>query len=729
MTEPARPKLSGRRRRPTERLCNYDRAQGPLKALSKSVGRKETPPTTESQAAKRAKKQAVIAAARGNATLPGPLKPLKRTANQRDEEDEEEEEEEGEEEEEEEEEGGGGQWQDDEPVEQDELAGDDDEDSPLDHQLGEFDCVRDRLEWLYQALEKLGSRRNYRNDPDFQNERQLRKEWKRLTSQGPARNHGAPMSGKARRIQTGLTHVLKPSTSGHSSRVQLVRTDDKTLGLDGKTVGSQDDREYGHRVPVKLARTDNTTIGLDGRVVSSPRRQAPSKPSRPALPSSAKPVSATVAAPPKKRALVPLARIQALRKENGKTTSGAKAVPPVNNAPASSKSKPKPPPRAPTPDSDVQMHNPPSGGPGPLSPQGDGDNRPLTPTAGQEDGAEGPGDEDETSDQEMAAAGDGQGDEPDGSGPMRQRAQLSAFSADARGLVRFVTEQIKLDMATICAYPETMTEKPEDNETYFERWIVKHWTTANVELRDGQAPMPILDEYVTYIRNQLPVVRNGMKKIGDALVRVFFELSRSDPHCGAEAKSLTDGGDERWTSSNLKNDEDKFKHPVIRETIIQTYFNNPKSLGYRHLKRFAPIMPVPTIAYACSILRNRIKAYEVENSKAADLDSTSDSDAFSMYMRMLEGIRKNTPGHLIKAQLLITSEILKSKPQASRLRTPPMNYGPDCDIDMEELEEIYEMYGGDVAPVEEWDGVQDALNKSKGKGKASAKAGPSGSNH
>ncbi|KAG8753858.1 hypothetical protein FRC12_011395, partial [Ceratobasidium sp. 428] len=81
----------GRARRPTWRLKELDReCQGPLKSLSKSVGQQETPPTAESQAAERAKKQAVVAKACGNTSLPGPLKPLTRRDDRMDEDEEDE---------------------------------------------------------------------------------------------------------------------------------------------------------------------------------------------------------------------------------------------------------------------------------------------------------------------------------------------------------------------------------------------------------------------------------------------------------------------------------------------------------------------------------------------------------------------------------------------------------------------------------------------------------------
>lgn len=57
------------------------KAQGRLTTLTQSIGRLETPPTAEAQAADQAKHQAKIASARGNTSLPGPLQPLTRNAN------------------------------------------------------------------------------------------------------------------------------------------------------------------------------------------------------------------------------------------------------------------------------------------------------------------------------------------------------------------------------------------------------------------------------------------------------------------------------------------------------------------------------------------------------------------------------------------------------------------------------------------------------------------------
>ncbi|KAG8771008.1 hypothetical protein FRC12_003913 [Ceratobasidium sp. 428] len=699
MSESQTRKVSGRIRRPSERLTNYDKeGHGRLDSLSKSVGRHETPPTAEELAAQaaqqlreRGKKQAKVAAARGNASQPGPLKPLQR---QRDEDDDDEEEDDN----------------------------DDPEAGPalLDYRLEELEYEGDRIEWLYQAIRKLGIRTNYRDDPDFQAEGPLSKEWKRLVLE--ASLGSAPATNQDHRIKTGLTHVLKPSTTGHSSRVQLVRTDSQTVGLDGKNVDAYDHREHGRPAPPKLARTDKTTITLDGKVVSPPRVAGLSGTKK--RPSDGNP------SPPKKRAVVPLVRIQELRKEN-RAHAGKGAT----SGPAAS-SKPAPNPPRPLSD-DEEMADPPNDNPEqPLRParnnglggnglgghDGEGGNEGEGGIGGEAgEGATGPDGEGDTDQEGVAAAAGGDDDEgPGGYDRLtrRQRSQLRAFSADARGLVEFTAERVKVKMATICAFPEVMTRDAADNQTYLERWLVGIWHKANLELRDGLPHLPFKDEYGTYIRNLIPAIRNGVKRSCDNLVPVYFKLRWSDPDRAAKARDLTDEGDERWTSPTLENDNDRFKHPIIRDTIENAFFKNKNSFGNKNLEAFTPLVPVPTIAYSCSIIRNRIKAYEGDKDKTADLNSASDADAFAMYMKMLEKIHKENPAHLLDAQGLITEQYIESQPEVTPVRVPEMEFGPDRDINMGPLERIKARLGDRVPDIKDWAAVKEIQDKGKGKGRA-----------
>ncbi|KAG9094515.1 hypothetical protein FRC07_011293, partial [Ceratobasidium sp. 392] len=509
-------KVSGRHRCPSECLANYDKAgHDHIDSLAKSVGRHETPPTAKEQDAQRAqqlkaraKKQAGIAAARGNASQPEPLKPLRR---QREEDDDNEQED-----------------NDDDP-----KAGP----ALLDHRLEELEYEGDRIEWLYQAIRKLGVRTNYRDDPDFQAEGPLSKEWKRLVLE--ASLSGAPATNQDRRVKTGLTHVLKPATSGHSCRVQLVRTDSQTVGLAKKIVDSHDHHEYGHPALPKLARTDKTTLTLDGKVVSPARVAGPSGTKK--RPSNGNP------SPSKRRAVVPLVRIEALRKQNKACAGGGAATGPA----ASSKSVSN---HRRSLSDNKEMADPPNDNPEqPLSPAGNegeggnglGSDKGKARIGGEGEagiggeageGANRSDDEGHSNEEGAAAAAGGDG----GDGPA---VAAEAFSYDVRALVEFTAERIKVKMATICPFPETMTQDAADNPTYLEHWLVNIWHKANVELHDGLPPIPFKDEYGTYIRNLLPATRNGVKQACDNLVKVYLKLRWSDPGRTALAKSLTDGGD------------------------------------------------------------------------------------------------------------------------------------------------------------------------------------------
>ncbi|KAG8779908.1 hypothetical protein FRC12_023709 [Ceratobasidium sp. 428] len=427
MPGPESQSRSGRHRRPSGRMLDYDQENGELKSLSKSVGRVETPSADAAQDIERARKQAAAAVARRNASQPGPLSPLKRKASSSDEEEE----------------------SDGEGAEGAEDADDDDDPPLLDYKLDHWKYEADRIEWLYQAFERVGDPHDYRNDPQFQDEATLREAWRlRLLDRRIERRSAHP-SGTVRRIQIGSTQVLEPSTAGHSSRSQLVRTDGETLTLDGTRLDPLDRQEYGHAPAPKLSRTDRSTLGLDGRVLSPPRARAlshpaPNKaPTRPAQPPSTKPTADKPPAP-KRRAVVSKARVNALRKEQA---SAARNAAPAQSAPASSKPAPKPAQPAPPThslSSDVEMADPESDAPERAAPKAKKHCRPATPPTEdegeREQRDEGAGNEDEDAD-----GADENADPPEfGKLTKRQQAQLKAFTPDARELAKWVAERVRL---------------------------------------------------------------------------------------------------------------------------------------------------------------------------------------------------------------------------------------------------------------------------------------------
>ncbi|QRV74480.1 pre-mRNA-processing-splicing factor 8 [Ceratobasidium sp. AG-Ba] len=702
-------KVSTRERRPTQRLNDYDRAQGRLNALSTSVGRKVTPPTAESVAADRAKKQAAVAAARGNTSRPSALKPLQHSKHQQDDSNE------------------------------DKLKDDpDDEAGPelLEYRLEDLENETYRIEWLNQSIEQLGICHDYRGDPNFREEQALHREWARLLADVLAPSH-PPLTTGNNRIQTGLTHVLKPKTSGHSSRVQLCRTDHSTVGLDGLRIGSQDCDKHSTTPPIKLVRTNSSTFALDGKMASPhatfhsasrPTQPASKKrvrdsdvaPSRPNQPASVKRAHIDDSTSLKKKAVVSLTRIKALRKENAKTT-GTSVRPSVKGTPNAS--KPNPPRVRSPPGTEMQDASGDEGAPqhmaggharssSPVLELGGGPVPPANPPAAGNDATI------EGSDREDQAAKQGGDKEFAQSKTLtkQQRTQLRSFPLEVRDLVQMVATRVKIDLSTICPYGDRVTERPQDRTPWVEKWMLKHWDTANVVLCEGREPFPLTLDYASYVRTQFPLTCNMMKKVCELLVPVYFRLRHSNPNSPARAKSLTDGGNERWISPNLINNKEIFQHPIISDTIKNAFFNNPKSFGYKHLESFTPLVPIPTVAFACSTIRNRIKAHEVDNGKAVDIDASTDSDAFAMYMTMLETLGNEKPALLLKVRSKITKQYLNARPQpsASAMPIPEMNLGSDDkddEIDMESLEEIWDMLPEGAPEVADWDAVKEAQRK------------------
>ncbi|QRV99832.1 hypothetical protein RhiJN_27851 [Ceratobasidium sp. AG-Ba] len=748
MTKSPPRKRSTRKRHLTARLSQYDHSQGALTRLAKSIGRPESPPSAQSQMAARGKKQATAAARRGNTSRPGALQPLLQRSERGDsDEDVPDETMAGDDD------APGETMRGDDDVPEETMRGDDDapdettggdygegnsdgddgegnrdrdddedkdkdERSLLDYPLDQLHDEALRIEWLRRAINMWGGRRNYCEDPAFQDEHSLRKEWKRLVMRDSAGRSQPPAPETTHRIQKGQTYILQPQTAGHSSRVRLHRTDNETLALDGKRVGSEDLHEYGDSVPARLTRTNQTTIGLDGRLVSPPRRGPSGVTSRPNHPTGAKRAGEDIAIPSKKRAITSHARVEETRTKD--RTTGAR--------PASSRSAPKPlqphPQAHHSPSPDATMQDASGNDAEPPSTAVNPEDRLSSPPA-SDDNVSRQSSRERNSDDEPKGARNN-GDDPVGYDKLtkRQRTQLHAFSPEAREVVQWVFDKVKLDLASVCPFSDNMTEGPEDNTPILDRWILRLWNEANDKVREGKAPLPLKDEYAVYIQKQLPGLRNSMRKACEHLVSVYYGLRRSKPNHATLAKDLTDDGEERWLSSNKKNDSEMFMHPIIADTIENAFFKTAKSFGFKNLARFIPLVPVPTIAYACSIIRNRIKAFETDISKPADLNSESDRDAYKMYMTMLDDIRRDNPVHLLRIWATITLQYLKAKPKPTVLLVPELNLGPDCDMPMDSLEEISDLLGDEAPALNEWDGVKEALRKSKGK--APARDGPSG---
>ncbi|KAG9077017.1 hypothetical protein FRC06_009163, partial [Ceratobasidium sp. 370] len=685
MTSPPPPHTpSGRKRFPSSRFKKYE-----LAAL---------------EAAERGKKQSAIAAAHGNTTLPGPQKPLTATTRDSDQEGEDVDElgdDEGD--------GNGNGNGDGDGYDDDE----DDEAGPplLDSQLEDLISQVDRIEWLCQTIKRLGVHHNYRDDPHFQDEGSLHKEWRHLVTNGSKAPAGAPIPGKFCCIQTGQTHVLKPQTSGCSSRNKLTRMDDQTIGPDSVRAGAHDTGGHG-RPP--LSHTNKTTIGLDSMVVSprtDARRENAISTSIP-CPTQPAPLKRTHSddpTPSKKKAVIPLPRIQVLRKQYAK--SGGEAPAGESSASSVKPSKPAPPPCH-LPPRDSEMQDPPSDNEHPPTPNIHQQDPPPTPPTDDDQSLDGNG---EGLAQQTAA--DGQGDQAGAAGDAkltkRQQAQLRAFPPEVVEVVQWVTERIKVDAITKCAFTECMTKELGDQKT------------MQQGSRDGKVPVPLKDTNATYIQSHFYTIRNSMKKSAIPLVIVYFGLRRSDHNVAATAHSLTDGGNEHWLSPDKKDGHLVFKNQAIADLIETEYFKTSRSFGFKHIDDFTPLVPIPLIAFACAILRNCIKSFEVEPNKGADLDATKDKEAFIMYMEMLEEIQRDDPIHLLDIQMMIMEQYLQAWPKPATLPVPEMNLACHTSMDMERLQWFQDMFGKDAPGMEEWDGVKDVQRKGKGKGPMTG--GPSAS--
>ncbi|KAG8795318.1 hypothetical protein FRC12_016050 [Ceratobasidium sp. 428] len=338
--------------------------------------------------------------------------------------------------------------------------------------------------------------------------------------------------------------------------------------------------------------------------------------SRPSQPTATKWTHNQETAPFKKQAAVLLACIHALHKEDNKLAAGTRAGPALKKSSMSSKPKPAQVPRLPP--SDVEMCDLLGNEPEPAALKVNRKDWWLAP---QDNGAGNMGDSSEEFAQgEGVEQGEGieQGAEQDpgveqgakqdeevkqgnNNNPttpkltMRQRLQLATFTPEATELVQYCMDKIKLDMFTICPFPETLTPSPKNKKVYLDHWLVKYRTKGHEELRE---------RHPNEGRPRcLPPIHNSLRKSCKALVLVYFDLQQGDNNA-ERARDLTNKGNEKWISLHKEDDNERFKHPIIQNTIINTFFRTYKCFGHTHIEGFTPLVPIPTITYMCSITCN-----------------------------------------------------------------------------------------------------------------------------
>ncbi|KAG9083000.1 hypothetical protein FS749_006376, partial [Ceratobasidium sp. UAMH 11750] len=213
------------------------------------------------------------------------------------------------------------------------------------------------------------------------------------------------------------------------------------------------------------------------------------------------------------------------------------------------------------------------------------------------------------------------------------------------------------------------------------------------------------------IRRQLAPILNGVKKWAEPIVEIVYDLDRADPNHARKARDLVE--DEKWLSPKLANDKYIFKHKSIRDVIKFSFFHSFRSLGTKNQARFIPLVPLETIAYICAIIRHLIGAYQFQDEKASDLNSSENADHFRNYMKMLKEIGEEDATALTNIRVSITlAYFRKSRPQPGMAPVIKLNLGPRHELDMDGVRELEELLGG-VLDLEE-----SALVSGKGKGRA-----------
>ncbi|KAG8789231.1 hypothetical protein FRC12_013724 [Ceratobasidium sp. 428] len=526
---------------------------------------------------------------------------------------------------------------------------------------------QDRLEWLFQAIEQLGDTTDFRGDPDYQDVGTLREVFDELRGDPHANDNEVPPRQAA--IHVGPKVQIRPGAL-------------KTLGVDHRgatTLVPTKNMPRNAPVPPSQPKTSTTN-----KAPSKPQAQASTAPQVTKATSSAKTAPSILQPTPAKAKAsgslkVSRARFEELRKEaqvNKSRTnvatagsSGSNATPKANvvdlHGVASS-------------DEEIEVLDQNVKAPGGAA----------VPAASDDD--------DGTEDQAATNA-----KQP----TKREQSQLSAFDSEYSKLVDWVLNQIKLKLALEHGWPEVtpVVANPPDTgdatvqgaRMVLDDWLTDLWPRAHDELRSGKPRLPIESQHVRYIRKSLAPIRNhDIRAACDGLVPAYFGLHQSNPDHIQKAKGLL--LDEAWLSSNLANDDFRFQHDIIRDAIHRAWFSHSKSLGSKNLELFTPLVPLPTIAYTCSIVRQWIEYFKQETNKGFEIDANRGAAYFRMYMKMLNSFGSTNSTCVLNAQLKISLHYVKGNAKKPHEQTPQMNIGPDHARDEARLAELENLLGCSV---------------------------------
>ncbi|KAG8724503.1 hypothetical protein FRC09_017936 [Ceratobasidium sp. 395] len=536
----------------------------------------------------------------------------------------------------------------------------------LDKQYESLATDEERLEWLFQAIEQLGDTTDFRSDPEYQDVGIVREIFEELRGDPRANDDEDPPRQVA--VHVGPKVQIRPGAQ-------------KALGIDHRGATRLIQANNSPRnAPVppsqpKTSTTNKTPSKLPTQASTAPQKTKESSSAKTA-PSTSQPTPAKTKASGSLK--ISRARFEELRKEakvNKSRTDTATA--------GSSGSKT-------TPQANVVGLNVASS---------DEEIEVLDQNVKAPGGAV-----------VVAASDDNNGNEDQAATnakqpTKREQSQLSAFSTEYTEMVDWVVNQIRLKLPLEHGWPKVtpVVTNPagtgdatiEGARMVLDDWLVDLWARGHDELRSERPRLPIESQHIRYIRKSLAPIRNhDIRAACDGLVPAYFGLHQSNPDHIQKAKGLL--LDEAWLSSNLANDDFRFQHDIIRDAIHRAWFSHRKSLGSKNLELFTLLVPLPTIAYTCSIVRQWIEYFEQDTNKGFELDANRGAAYFRMYMKMLNDFGTTNSTCVLNAQLKISLHYVKGNTKKQHEQTPQMNIGPDHAPDQARLRELENLLGGAV---------------------------------
>ncbi|PSR70827.1 hypothetical protein PHLCEN_2v13268 [Hermanssonia centrifuga] len=231
-----------------------------------------------------------------------------------------------------------------------------------------------------------------------------------------------------------------------------------------------------------------------------------------------------------------------------------------------------------------------------------------------------------------------------------------------RAVLQAAIVKYRCGISTLAAFP--------DNPTHADDMAASSWFTACKDshfLRTSD-PLPITEDDVKVIKSRAPQIRGEVKIAARGSVKTgygFFTHDGKDEtikkNRELHALLVTDGAF-TWTNPhNVGARGTAYRHPVILDVIIKSWFSNRKDEGITEDSYFnAPGIPLVTIALVLAAIQNSLDEWREGVFKSMDFTDKDYAKKYREHLKTLRGWEKLCKERGSKSVEMLQMDLLKA---------------------------------------------------------------------